>query len=81
MALGDPVTRTREKVIGELSAEELQAQGAIELPVRAVTPVNTYFLVPVSAAMVASLLSDEAVAEAAAAEATAPESWTGSDGP
>ena len=53
----------------ELSAEELEAEGAAELPDReAMSLVNAYVAIPINAAIAANVLSDDAVAYADATQ-------------
>jgi len=56
---------------GELSAEELEQQGATELPDReAMSLINANIAIPVNAAVAANVLSDGATAYADAAQQT-----------
>ncbi len=56
---------------GELSAEELEAQGASELPDReAMSLINANVAIPVNAAVAANVLSDGATAYADAVQKT-----------
>ena len=56
---------------GELSAEEMEAQGAAELPDReAMSLVNANIAIPVNAAVAANVLSDGAIAYADAVQDT-----------
>ena len=55
----------------ELSAEELEQEGAEELPDReAMSLVNANIAIPVNAAVAANVLSDGAIAYADAAQTT-----------
>jgi len=63
--------RPEESRGGELSPEELEQQGAAELPDReAMSLINANIAVPVNAAVAANVLSDGATAYADAAQQT-----------
>ncbi len=66
---------------GELTAEELNAEEAAELPDReAMSLVNANIAIPVNAAVAANVLSDGAVAYADATQDSVIDQSTGSDG-
>jgi hypothetical protein len=67
MVPGEPPPQIGSEARPELSEAELLAEEARELPYRAVSPINTNFVLPLSAAMAAGMLSDDAAAEADAA--------------
>ena len=63
--------QAEEARAGELSAEELEQQGAAELPDReAMSLINANIAIPVNAAVAANVLSDGATAYADAAQQT-----------
>ena len=64
-------TERHQVVERELTAEELEAEGAKELPDReAMSLVNANLAVPVNAAVAANVLSDGAIAYADATQQT-----------
>ena len=64
--------QAEEARAGELSAEELEQQGAAELPDReAMSLINANLAAPINAAVAANVLSDNSIAYANA-EQTAP---------
>ena len=65
------VTEKHEFAWPELSGKELDAQGIAELPHReAMSLVNANLAIPINAALAANVLSDGALAGAAAVQAT-----------